>query len=122
MDLMKWKDRPSQDSWNNLRSLQKEINALFDDDFFPASAGLFDRTFSPAVDLVEQADNYLVTCELPGMENSDIDVQVADNVLTIKGEKNPSLRKTRRTGSSEKPCTDVFIGPFLCPRESTSKG
>jgi hypothetical protein len=28
MDLMKWKDRPSQDSWNNLRSLQKEINRI----------------------------------------------------------------------------------------------
>ncbi|MDF1569012.1 MAG: Hsp20/alpha crystallin family protein [Spirochaetaceae bacterium] len=93
MDLMKWKDRPSQDSWNNLRSLQKEINALFEDDFFPASAGLFDRTFSPAVDLVEQADNYLVSCELPGMENSDIDVQVADNVLTIKGEKKSESEK-----------------------------
>jgi len=87
MDLMKRNSRYVPSSWNNLRSLQKEINALFDDDFFPASAGLFDRTYSPTVDVVENPDEYVVTCELPGMSESDVDVQVADNVLTIKGEK-----------------------------------
>lgn len=80
-------DRKVPDAWNSLRSLQKEINSLFDDDFFPASDGLFDRTYSPAVDVVEQPDEYLVTCELPGLSDSDVDVQVANNVLTIKGEK-----------------------------------
>jgi HSP20 family protein len=85
MDLMKRGEIP--ESWNNLRSLQKEINALFDDDFFPASTGLFDRTYSPAVDMVENADDFVLTCELPGLQDSDIDVQVAENVLTIKGEK-----------------------------------
>ena len=87
MDLMKRNDRKVPDAWNNLRSLQKEINSLFEDDFFPASDGLFDRTYSPTVDVVENPDEYLVTCELPGVSETDIDVQVADNVLTIKGEK-----------------------------------
>ena len=81
MDLMKRGDFP--ESWSNLRSLQKEINALFDDDFFPASTGLFDRTYSPAVDMAENPDGYVLTCEVPGVQNSDIDVQLADNVLTI---------------------------------------
>ena len=90
MDLMKRHERYVPNSWNNLRSLQKEINALFDDDFFPASTGLFDRTYSPAVDVAENPDAYVVTCELPGLAESDLDVQVADNVLTVKGEKKDS--------------------------------
>lgn len=85
MDLMKWKDKQSPEAWNDLRSLQKEINSLFNDDFFPASVGLFDRNYRPAVDMVENDDDFLVTCELPGFSNDDIDVQVANNVLTIKG-------------------------------------
>lgn len=88
MDLMKRGDIP--DSWNNLRSLQKEINSLFDDDFFPASTGLFDRSYSPSIDLVENADDFILTCELPGIAQNDIDVQVADMVLTIKGDKKES--------------------------------
>jgi HSP20 family protein len=96
MDLMKWKDRQSPEAWNNLRSLQKEINSLFNDDFFPASTGLFDRTYSPAVDMVENNDDFLVTCELPGFSIDDIDVQVANNVLTIKGDKKESTEDEKK--------------------------
>ena len=94
MDLMKRGDIP--DSWNSLRSLQREINSLFDDDFFPASTGLFDRRYSPTIDMVENAENYVLMCELPGIGQADIDVQVADNVLTIKGEKKESADDTDR--------------------------
>lgn len=87
MDLIKRNTNYLPNSWNSLRSLQKEINDLFDNDFFPASDGLFDRSYSPAIDVVEGNDSYVVSCELPGLTESDIDVQVADNVLTIKGEK-----------------------------------
>jgi len=87
MELMRRNNVRVPDAWKDLRNLQKEINALFQDDFFPASAGLFDRTYSPAVDVVEENDRYLVHCEIPGMAESDIDVQLADNVLTIKGTK-----------------------------------
>ena len=90
MELMRRNTRKEPDSWNSLMNLQKEINSLFEYDFFPASAGLFDRSNGPAVDVVERNDEYLVSCELPGVEESDIDVQVADNVLTIKGEKKDS--------------------------------
>ena len=90
MDLMKRNTHYLPSSWNSLRSLQKEINALFDDDFFPASTGLFDRNYSPAVDVAENPSEYVVTCELPGLSESDLDVQVAENVLTIKGEKKDS--------------------------------
>ncbi len=87
MEIMKNMESGLARSGESLRSLQQEINALFDADFFPASTGLFDRTYSPAVDVVENTDSYLIICELPGLSDEDIDVQAADNVLTIKGEK-----------------------------------
>jgi len=87
MELMKRNNNNYADPWNSLMRLQNQINALFDGDLFPASDGLFDRTFSPAIDVVENPEEYVVTCELPGLTEKDIEVQVANNVLTIKGEK-----------------------------------
>ncbi|PIE05072.1 MAG: heat-shock protein Hsp20 [Spirochaetales bacterium] len=87
MEIMKYREPAAPSYWNSMKNLQQEINALFDDDFFPASTGLFDRTYSPAVDVIENENNYLIRCELPGLSSEDIDVQVADNVLTVKGEK-----------------------------------
>jgi HSP20 family protein len=36
---------------------------------------------------VENADSYGVLCDLPGTDIKDLEISVADNVLTIKGEK-----------------------------------
>lgn len=87
MALVKWKKRDVYDPWAGLKSLQNEINDLFDFDRFSTVNGLFDRNFSPAIDVIEGNDAYTVVCELPGIDQKDIDVSIASNVLTIKGEK-----------------------------------
>ena len=42
---------------------------------------------TPAMDIVEKDGAFEVTAELPGIDVKDIDVQLADGMLTIKGEK-----------------------------------
>jgi HSP20 family protein len=61
------------------------------------SDGLFDRSVSPAVDVVETEDDYQITADLPGVDQKDVDVTLADNVLTIKGEK----REEKKTENSK---------------------
>jgi HSP20 family protein len=41
----------------------------------------------PAVDLFEEEDELVVSAELPGVQKQDIDVELTDHMLTIKGEK-----------------------------------
>jgi HSP20 family protein len=41
----------------------------------------------PAIDVSEGADAYTLTAELPGMTESDIEVALANDTLTITGEK-----------------------------------
>ncbi len=41
----------------------------------------------PAVDVIETEKSYEISAELPGMDEKEIDVTVANGVLTIKGEK-----------------------------------
>jgi HSP20 family protein len=88
-------------AWQPFESLRQEIDRLFDDfggglwqpfrrSLVP-TAPLFRRQLTwptmPAVDVVESEKAYEITAELPGMDEKNIEVKVADGVLTIKGEK-----------------------------------
>ena len=42
---------------------------------------------TPAIDIVEKDKAFEVTAELPGLDAKDIELQLADGMLTIKGEK-----------------------------------
>ena len=88
MALVKWKNRNLYDPWAEMRTLQSEINDLFRNDRLPTTTGLFDRSVTPAIDFIEGENEFTVTCELPGLEEKDIDVSIASNVLTLKGRKN----------------------------------
>jgi HSP20 family protein len=75
-----------------LRSLHDEIDRLFDDFGFgrsllPRFAEPFAGELSPNVDLAETEKEVIVTAELPGIDEKDVDVTFADGVLTIRGEK-----------------------------------
>lgn len=46
-----------------------------------------DKPWYPAVDVLETADSVLVFVDLPGVDAAAVDVSVAGNMLTFKGEK-----------------------------------
>lgn len=60
--------------WNNPAS----VEALFE----------FDGLRMPSLDLIDREDEILVKVEMPGVEKENIDISIADNVLTIKGHTN----------------------------------
>lgn len=45
--------------------------------------------FTPAVDVHETTDDYLVKVDLPGVKPEDVNVEVNENVLTISGSRTP---------------------------------
>ena len=46
-----------------------------------------DGVISPRIDVSENEKEIVVTAELPGLDERDVEVLLADNALTIKGEK-----------------------------------
>jgi HSP20 family protein len=73
----------------------------------PRGRGLFDREFSPALDVIERDDDYVVIVDVPGVTNDDLDVTIADNVVTIKGEK-----KARSTAEAKLYRNETWVGSF----------
>ncbi|HXQ41100.1 MAG TPA: Hsp20/alpha crystallin family protein [Candidatus Udaeobacter sp.] len=87
-------------AWQPFEALQGQIDRVFENFSrgFPFGSRLLDlaplrrRALdfdlpSPAVDVSEKDGVYEISVELPGMNESNIEVKVADDVLTIKGEK-----------------------------------
>jgi HSP20 family protein len=77
-------------AYNPFLSLQRDVENLFEDFTRGWPALTADAPASglvPSTDVVESDKEIQITAELPGLEEKDIQVNVADNVLTIKGEK-----------------------------------
>jgi len=83
------RERSVARSDNPFMSLQREIDRLFDDFTrgFPTFPSLGTTELLPSMDVTETDKQIEITAELPGLEEKDVQVNVADNVLTIRGEK-----------------------------------
>jgi len=46
-----------------------------------------DLVWAPSIEVVEKEDRFLVKVELPGVNEEDINISIAGNILTIEGEK-----------------------------------
>lgn len=71
--------------WDPIRDLLAIQQKL--DRYAPGPAG-----WTPAVDIHETPDRYVVTAEVPGMSRDDLDIRVHDGRITISG-----LRRERTT-------------------------
>ena len=69
------------------------------------------RVWVPAIDVVEQKDAYLMYAELPGVDPSQIDISVEQNVLTIRGTK-PSTVQASREGEVRVYAAERVSGSF----------
>ena len=80
---------------NPFSVLQQEIDRLFEG-FSRGFAGFPSHELLPSMDLSETDKEIEITAELPGLEEKDIQLNVADNVLTIRGEKKNEREETKK--------------------------
>jgi HSP20 family protein len=73
------------DPFRDITSLRDEMNRLFSrtvgDGVSSGSA------WTPAVDIFDTEEAIVLKAELPGLAAEDIDIEIDDNVLTLKGER-----------------------------------
>ncbi len=83
MTIVRW------EPFRELSSLQTEMNRLFNAAFdSPAGGGGGGaRRWTPAMDLLETEDEFVLRADLPGLSESDVHIELEDNVLTLSGER-----------------------------------
>jgi len=74
---------------NPFLSLQQEVDRLFNDFSrgFPTLGAGLTGSMLPTMDVAETDKEIEITAELPGLEEKDVQINVTDDVLTIRGEK-----------------------------------
>lgn len=88
---------------NPIVSFQDEMNKLFNDFFGEASLPSWWRgsdngsafSLSPALDVSENDKEFKITAEIPGMDIKDVQINIADGYVTIKGEKKQEQKEER---------------------------
>jgi len=87
MALVRW------DPIREIDSLQGEMNRLFASYFDTPTTRPNDngtttaRRWIPAMDLVETREHFVLKADLPGVTESDVHIEIANNVLTVAGER-----------------------------------
>jgi HSP20 family protein len=84
MALIRW------EPVRELNTIQSEMNRLFNTYFdapAPANGGRAARRWIPAMDLVETDNEFVLRADLPGVDESDVKIELEDRVLTISGER-----------------------------------
>jgi HSP20 family protein len=66
--------------------------------------------WSPSVDIDEEDDKYVIKADLPGVDKKDIQVNLENGVLSIRGEK--SVEKETGKKGSKRHRTERFHGTF----------
>jgi HSP20 family protein len=88
-------------TWRPFESLRRDIDRLFDDFDGGSWRSPFRRIEAafgnvPAVDVTETDKTYEIAAELPGMDEKNVEVKFANDVLTIKGQKRDEKEETKK--------------------------
>ena len=101
----------------------RAFNALPSGPAFPFGA-FINTDWVPPVNVAETADSILVTAELPGVSPEDVDIQVEEHVLTIRGEKQEEReeREAERHMHISERIMGSFSRAFTLPRKADVEG
>jgi len=96
-------------------------NGLFDwngllDNFFTDTPVWDART--PAVDVRERENEYLMEAELPGLTEKDIELNVEDNILTLSSKKEESKEEKKNGYLIRERRNYEFARTFVLPKDA----
>lgn len=89
-------------------SLFDEMNRLFEDALPAAESARSVGGFNPRIDVTETDKEYVIRGEFPGLESSEISLELRDNSIILSGEK----RATHEEKDGEKLRVERSFGAF----------
>ncbi len=93
-----------------LRNLRREVDRLFSDVFssFGEEGELPTKVWAPRMDMSETEKEYVIRADLPGINKSDVRVEIEDHDLMIRGER----REVKREETENFIRTERSFGSF----------
>lgn len=95
---------PLVDEWDpfaEMEEIQKQMNRMFSDSFgrgfTSPQFGFFDKSlaYDLQTDVQETKTHYIIKMDVPGMDKSNINVEVKNNMLLVSGERNEHVEENQ---------------------------
>ena len=94
--------------WALLNRLHRELDQTFD-------TVARDATWSPAVDIHEEEQRFVLRADLPGVKPADIEITAEKGVLALRGSRNFEQKQDDGHYSRIEPVTAKFVRSFTLP-------
>tara|TARA_R110002096_G_scaffold34408_13_gene98271 strand:+ start:4045 stop:4494 length:450 start_codon:yes stop_codon:yes gene_type:complete len=100
------------------RAFQNRIGGLESDD----ASSVATSNWTPAVDIEEQTERFVITADIPGVAPEDIEVTMDNGILTIKGERNDEKSVEQRGFRRVERVSGTFYRRFTLPDSANPEG
>jgi len=105
--------------WNLYQQLQNEINRVLESSLQASgdedNSRVVTSRWTPAVDIKEDKDSFVLIADLPGVDPKDIDITMEKGVLTIKGERPDESEEARAGYKRVERARGTFYRRFSLP-------
>jgi len=109
MDLIRW------DPYRDARTFQDRFNRAFGVTRPDREEELNLGSWIPPVDISEDKENIVLTAELPGFKEDQLDIQMENGVLTIRGERTMEDEKSGKNYHRVERSYGQFVRSFTLP-------
>jgi HSP20 family protein len=113
MDLIRW------DPFKDLVAIHERLNKLFEDTLAGSrrlETELLPTSWTPPVDIYETDKEIVLEVEIPGVEHSEIQVEVKENLLVLRGERRSGRVIDRENYHRQERSYGMFQRCFSLPK------
>ena len=120
MAITRWSPTSTLVCWDPFREfsqMRETMNQAFGETpLGRREEGFLTPAWVPAVDVYETPETIVLKAELPGVNREDIDIQVEQNVLTLKGERKDDPQIKQENYYRVERQFGAFLRSFSLPR------
>lgn len=116
MNLMTRFDR--WEPFEELNTLRNRLDRLVNRYTDEGEEPLLTARWTPLADIVETKDAFIVKAEIPGIDEKDVSVEIANNVLTIQGERKVETETEEKGYRRMERSYGKFLRSFTLPQNT----
>jgi HSP20 family protein len=106
--------------WNYLDLLHRDLDRLVGDRRRSSDDDSV-ADWTPAVDILEEKERFVLRADVPGVRPDDIDVSMDNGILSVSGERHPIARDEESGVQRIERATGRFLRRFTLPETANAE-
>ena len=99
----------------------RDLNRLFNVELDDEDSTIATSAWTPAVDIAEKDDHFLIKADVPGVDPKDIDISMENGSLTLKGERESEEKEEKDGYTRVERSHGSFYRRFNLPETADSE-